>query len=63
MLFSSTEDLSDQLGTVSQILLNQLGADDSEESCGCLIGDCFGQQSLASAWLSVQNNTSIHVSI
>lgn len=58
-----SEQLPHQLWPITQVLLDEFAAHHTQERGTGGIGDCFGQQCLACAWLtiqddSLQNNTS-----
>jgi hypothetical protein len=57
VLLCDAEQLSNQLWSVAQVLLDQLGADHAQEGGGSLVGNGLGQQSLAGTWGSVQDDT------
>lgn len=57
MLFCYSEQLPDQLWSVTKILLNQLWANNSQKCCRCLIGHGLSQQSLSSAGRTVEDDT------
>ena len=55
-LLCRSEQLSHELRTVSEVLLDQLAADDSKEGCGCLICHSLREQSLARTRDAIQND-------
>ena len=57
LLVGDAEELAHELRAVSQVLLDQLGADDAQECCRRLVGDGLGQQRLARARHAVQDHT------
>ncbi len=57
ILFSQFEDISDHAWTFTQILLNELRPDDSDEGSSGAVGDCLGHHCLASTRRTVQENT------
>ena len=57
MLLGDAEQLSNELWSVAQIFLDQLGADDSQERGRRLVRNGLGQQGLARAGRSVQDDT------
>mmetsp|Transcript_23005 Transcript_23005/g.47774 ORF Transcript_23005/g.47774 Transcript_23005/m.47774 type:complete len:345 (+) Transcript_23005:164-1198(+) len=57
MLLRHTEHLAHELGTITEVLLDQLTANNTEECCGGLIRHSLGQQCLTSAWHTVQDDS------
>jgi hypothetical protein len=57
VLLCNPEQLTDELGPVAEVLLNELGADDAEERRGRLIRDGLREQRLTGSWNAVENNT------
>lgn len=53
MLLSNAEQFTNHFGPIPQVFLDQLGANNTQESGRGLICDGFGQQSLPSARRSV----------
>mmetsp|Transcript_25079 Transcript_25079/g.57367 ORF Transcript_25079/g.57367 Transcript_25079/m.57367 type:complete len:279 (+) Transcript_25079:280-1116(+) len=56
LLVCHAEELSDELWSVSEVLLDELGPRHSQEGGRRLVGDGLGEQSLACARLSVQDH-------
>ena len=54
MLFGDAEEFSDELGSISQVLLDQFRSDHSEERRRRLVGHGLGQEGLAGAWSAEQ---------
>ena len=57
VLLSHTEELADELGPVSEVLLNQLGADYPEECRRSLVCDGFSEKRLPCSWDTVEDDT------
>jgi hypothetical protein len=51
------EQLADELGTVSEVLLDELGTDDAKEGGRRLVRDCLGKERLAGSRNAVQDDT------
>ena len=51
------EHLPNELGAVSEVLLDELGTDDAEEGGAGLVGDGLGEEGLAGAGLAVQDDS------
>lgn len=56
-VISDPEQLADQLGSLSQVLLHELRAHDSQESGARVVGDGLGEQGLARSGLAVENDS------
>ena len=56
-LLGDPEQLAHKLGSISEVLLDKLGSDNSQERRRCLVRHSLGQQRLSSSGHSVQNNT------
>lgn len=57
MFLGCLEQFSNEFWTITQIFLNKFRAHNSQECCWGFTGDCFGEQSFTSTWLSIQDDT------
>jgi hypothetical protein len=57
VLLRHPKQLPHQLGTISEVLLDELGPDDSEEGGGCLVRDGFSEEGLSGSGDTVEDNT------
>mmetsp|Transcript_92954 Transcript_92954/g.259771 ORF Transcript_92954/g.259771 Transcript_92954/m.259771 type:complete len:270 (-) Transcript_92954:430-1239(-) len=56
-IISDSKELTNQLGPVSKVLLNQFGSHHAQKGGRGLVRDSLGQQGLACTWFSVQNDS------
>lgn len=57
ILLCNPEELPDELGSVSEVLLDELGSDDTKEGRRRLVGDGFREEGLSGSGHSVEDDS------
>jgi len=58
VLSGHSEHVPDHARTFTEVLLHELGANHTDELCGCAVRDRFHEHGLAGSWRTVEEHTS-----